>query len=344
MASLASLGMWHSLRLRLVVGLAAGLAVVGLPAYGADTTSALPLPQRQDVIAAHVDVVAGTVARRGPRRWPATSRNDRRLLARATLRPRRLCVRAALGGASPPRRRPRGRDGPSLGSPRIVLSSSTATPVVGDPRRSGAVSTDAAAQAAEREVDRLDTTNRRAGLRVRRHPAVHRLRERLQTNGAAIVVATVFALLCALLLFDDPGRAPDRSRSTTRQPTTFASRSVTPTAPSGRCWDRLAEHCAADGRSQPIDQGRHWVFRLQAQGHGGRGDRRRPRRSRAGELALRHPRGVAQQWESSRHSASAPSELLNVVTRSVTHGTRAPRSIHATIVADVQHRGRAGRA
>jgi hypothetical protein len=54
--------MWHSVRLRLVVALVAGLAVVGLPTFSAPVIRALPLPPPQEVIAAHADVVAGTVA------------------------------------------------------------------------------------------------------------------------------------------------------------------------------------------------------------------------------------------------------------------------------------------
>jgi hypothetical protein len=49
---------------RLLLLLAAALAVFGLHAYGASSVSVLRIADPQDVIAAHVDVVAGTVALR----------------------------------------------------------------------------------------------------------------------------------------------------------------------------------------------------------------------------------------------------------------------------------------
>jgi len=48
----------------LLVCLAAGLAVLGLHAYGEGAIGHLQLPEPQDVIAPHADVVAGTVATR----------------------------------------------------------------------------------------------------------------------------------------------------------------------------------------------------------------------------------------------------------------------------------------
>ena len=167
-----------------------------------------------------------------------------------------------------------------------------------------------------------------------------RMRERLQTNGAAIVVATVFALLCALLLFDDPGRAPTL---TIDNPTAFDVRVEVSDANRAE-WTVLTsarQQCGAAVEA-PIDRGRDMGVPAADAGAGVRGDRDGPRRSRAGELALRHPRCRRPTVGGGRRSASAPAELLNRGSRDrVTHGTTAPRSIHATIVFDVQHRGRA---
>jgi hypothetical protein len=96
---------------------------------------------------------------------------------------------------------------------------------------------------------------------ARRHT---RLRERLQTNGAAIAVAAVFALLCALFLFDDPGRAPTL---TIDNPTAFDIRVEVSDA--GRAeWTVLTsarQQCAASVEA-PVDRGQTWVFRLRTQG------------------------------------------------------------------------------
>ena len=122
-----------------------------------------------------------------------------------------------------------------------------------------------------------------------------RLRERLQTNGAAIVVATVFALLCALFLFDDPGRVPTL---TIDNPTAFDVRVEVSDANRAE-WTVLTsarQQCGAAVEA-PIDHGGTWVFRLQAQGLASEEiamDRADLERANW-HFAI--PVAVAQQWE-----------------------------------------------
>jgi len=91
-----------------------------------------------------------------------------------------------------------------------------------------------------------------------------RLRERLQTNSAAIVIAAVFALAAGALLFDDPSRVPT---VTIENPTAYDVRvDVSDGDQAG--WTVLGsarQHCSASVESA-VDRGDTWVFRLRAQG------------------------------------------------------------------------------
>jgi hypothetical protein len=122
-----------------------------------------------------------------------------------------------------------------------------------------------------------------------------RFRERLQTNSAAIVVATVFALLLGALLLKDPVRVP---ALTIENPTAYDIR-VDVSDANRDGWTVLAsarQQCVATVES-PVDRGEMWVFRLRAQGLA------------ADEIAVSRsdlersnwhfviPAAVAQQWE-----------------------------------------------
>jgi hypothetical protein len=91
-----------------------------------------------------------------------------------------------------------------------------------------------------------------------------RLRQLLQTNAAAIVVATVLAVVCGARLFDDPGRV---SSITIDNPTAYDVR-VDVSDAARADWTVLTsarQQCSASVES-PIDRGDTWVFRLRAQG------------------------------------------------------------------------------
>jgi hypothetical protein len=155
--------------------------------------------------------------------------------------------------------------------------------------------TGAAGQAADREVETLTQPTgvpvseyQKTGLRFR-------LRERLQTNGAAIIVATVFALLCGSLLVDDPGRI---AALTIDNPTPYDIR-VDVRGDEADGWTVLTsarQHCAAFVESS-IDHGERWVFRLRAQDRAtaeiavSRSDLERA------NWHFAVPATVAQQWE-----------------------------------------------
>jgi len=126
------------------------------------------------------------------------------------------------------------------------------------------------------------------------HKRLH-LRQLLQTNAAAIVVATVLAIVCGALLFDDPGRAPT---VTIENPTAYDIR-VDVSDAARADWMVLTsarQQCSASVES-PIDRGETWVFRLRAQGHA------------VEEIAVSRsdiehanwhftiPAAIAQQWE-----------------------------------------------
>jgi hypothetical protein len=77
-------------------------------------------------------------------------------------------------------------------------------------------------------------------------------------------MAAVFALLCGLLLFNDPGRAPTL---TIDNPTPYDIR-VEVSDTNRAEWTVLGlarQQCAASIES-PIDRGGRWVFRLRTQG------------------------------------------------------------------------------
>jgi hypothetical protein len=155
--------------------------------------------------------------------------------------------------------------------------------------------TGAADAAADREVKALTqptgapvSTHQKTGMRFR-------LRERLQTNGAAIIVAAVFALLCGGLLFRDPGRVP---ALTIDNPTPYDVR-VDVRGADADGWTVLTsarQHCAASVESS-IDRGDQWVFRLRAQGRAAaevtvsRSDLERA------NWHFAVPSTVAQEWE-----------------------------------------------
>ena len=121
-----------------------------------------------------------------------------------------------------------------------------------------------AAETAEREVRALTQPTGAPVSTYRKTRDRFRLRERLQTNGAAILLATVFALMCSSLLFDDPGRVPTL---TVDNPTPYDVR-VDVRGDDTDGWTVLTsvrQHCATSVESS-IDRGARWVFRLRAQG------------------------------------------------------------------------------
>jgi len=124
--------------------------------------------------------------------------------------------------------------------------------------------TGAADAAPDREVEALTQPTGAPVSAYQKTGVRFRLRERLQTNGAAIIVATVFALVCGGLLFNDPGRVP---ALTIDNPTPYDIR-VDVRSGDSNSWTVLTsarQHCAASVESS-IDRGDRWVFRLRAQG------------------------------------------------------------------------------
>jgi hypothetical protein len=88
--------------------------------------------------------------------------------------------------------------------------------------------------------------------------------EHLQTNGAAIVVAALVALIAGAFAFDDPAHVP---QLTIDNPTAYDIRvEVSDDARAG--WTALTnarQHCSAIV-DEAIDRGAMWTFRLHAQG------------------------------------------------------------------------------
>jgi hypothetical protein len=124
-----------------------------------------------------------------------------------------------------------------------------------------------------------------------------RFLEHFQTNGAAIVVAAVFALLCGGLLLHDPARLP---ALTIDNPSPYDVK-VDVSGDNGSTWTVLTtarQNCAAMVES-PIDRGDTWLFRLRAQGLVSREitvDRSDLERA---NWHFAVPRDIAQQWEAS---------------------------------------------
>jgi hypothetical protein len=124
-----------------------------------------------------------------------------------------------------------------------------------------------------------------------------RFLEHLQTNTAAIVVATLFALLCGSLLFHDPARLP---ALTIDNPSRYDVK-VDVSGDNGSTWTVLTtarQSCAATVES-PVDRGDRWLFRVRAQGLVSseiavdRSDLER------GNWHFAVPADIAQQWETS---------------------------------------------
>ncbi len=256
-------GMWHSLRLRLVVGLAAGSPWSGFLPTARTPISAL---HSRNGRTSSPPTWTSWPARspRGPRRWRGTSRNDRRAgsgPSSPSVPVRSRCARWGIAAAASSSRArwPRTR----LPSHRSLLEHRRG-PVVGAPR---SLARSRRMPPPRRPRERLIALTQPTGAPVSAYGDARRntrLRERLQTNGAAIVVATVFALLCALLLFDDPGRAPTL---TIDNPTAFDVRVEVSDANRAE-WTVLTsarQQCGATVEA-PIDHGGTWVFRLQTQG------------------------------------------------------------------------------
>jgi len=122
-----------------------------------------------------------------------------------------------------------------------------------------------------------------------------RLRGRFQTNGAAIIVAAVFALVCGGLLFRDPGRVP---ALTIDNPTAYDVR-VDVRGEGTDAWTVLTsarQHCAASVESS-IDHGDQWVFRLRAQGRASAEIAVSRSELERSNWHVAVPATVAQEWE-----------------------------------------------